>query len=464
MVSVLGHTTSKVKRYLSRFVRRFDSLITVDRLRNYSIIFIVAGMLGMVTSSVLRIIDPTIQGAFLPDYLAHWTGGSLLVSSDSGDLYDPLTQYKFQERAIGATTKLSWFVSPPIVAALYAPLSLMDYYPSGIAWFVLSSSMLVWCILSLKTLAPSLMLRKRRLIILAVLASPAVFELLGGGQDSVFILAIWLIGIRLLTARHAILAGAILGLGFAKPQLVLLVPIMLLATRNYRALGAFAAVFTALLGVSAGLVGVGGLHQWVAALSSPLYMDQVQQGQAWKMVSLPSFVLAIVPPDWGSWLATNLTWSSLPIGVGILLLRMRRLRNFPVDLQAVWVSTLATTAAFSPHLAVYDAVLFIPVVLYLLERRSSPLVRVSAVAAFGLMWLAPILHVAAGSLPWPIAIIDAPWSAIPLAAIWIESLKGLKPRRYDALQVRVPITVGPHRLHAVTGWSRLFGKPRSDST
>jgi hypothetical protein len=460
-VSVLGHTTSKVRRYFSRFVRRFDRLITVDRLRNYSIIFIIAGALGVVTSSVLRIIDPTIQGAFLPDYLAHWTGGGLLFSSDHGDLYDPVTQHKFQERAIGATTKLSWFVSPPIVAALYAPLSLMEYYPSGIVWFVLSSSMLVWCILSLKTLAPNLMLRKRTLIILAVLASPPVFELLGGGQDSVFILAIWLIGIRLLTARHAILAGAILGLGFGKPQLVLLVPIMLLATRNYRALGAFAAVFTALLGVSAGLVGVEGLHQWVATLTSPLYMDQVQQGQAWKMVSLPSFVLALFPPDWGSWLATNLTWSSLPIGVGILLLRMRRLRNLPVDTQAVWVSTLATTAAFSPHLAVYDALLLIPIVLYLLERRSSPFVRVSAVAAFGLMWLAPILHVAAGSVPWPLAIIDAPWSAVPLAAIWFESLKALTPRSLDALQGTEKIVISQQRRR-VAKVSRSFIKGKGD--
>lgn len=462
-MSVTRDIVTRLKLSLSHLVRGVDRLITADRLRNYPIIFVVAAALAVTASSIIRIIDPTIQGAFLPDYLAHWTGGRLLLAGDPSDLYDPETQYEIQKNAIGATANLSWFVSPPIVAAFYAPLGLMQYNLSGLLWLFMSSLLLVWCILSLKTLAPSLMLRKRRLIILGVLASPPVFEVLGGGQDSVFILAIWLIGIRLLTARHPILAGAILGLGFAKPQLVLLVPIMLLATRNYRALGAFAAVFTALLGVSAGLVGVEGLHQWVAALTSPLYMDQVQQGQAWKMVSLPSFILALVPPDWGSWLATNLTWSSLPVGVGILLLRLRGLRDLPVDTRAVWVSTLATTAAFSPHLAIYDAVLFIPVVLYLLERRSTPFVRVSTVAAFVLMWLAPILHMAAGSLPWPFAVIDTSWSAIPLAAIWFESLKGLKPRRFDALKVRVPMTDRPHRPHPVTAWPRLFGKPRSDN-
>jgi Glycosyltransferase family 87 len=425
-------------------------------------IFLIAGALALAVSSVLRITAPTVQGPFLPDYLAHWTGGSLVFSSDRNDLYNPLTQYTVQQEAVGATTKLSWFVSPPIVAALYAPLAVIEYNLSGILWLVLSAAMLVWCTLSLTMLAPKLMHRKRRIVLLTVLASPPVFELLGGGQDSVFILAVWLIGIRLLTAGHPVWAGVVLGLGFAKPQLVILVPIILLATRNYRALVAFAATFIALLGVSAGLVGVEGLHQWVAALTSPLYLDQVQHGQAWKMVGLPSFVLALAPPDWGSWLAANLTWSSLPIGVGILLVRMRGLHGPPADTRAVWVSALATTAVFSPHLAIYDAVLFIPVVLYLLERRSSPFVRVAAVAAFGLMWLAPVLHTAAGSLPWPVAVIDAPWSALPLAAMWVESLNGLRPRRLDSPGAE-PATPATHRLQAITGWPRLFRRPRSGS-
>ena len=69
----------------------------------------------------------------------------------------------------------------------------------------------LWCVLSLKTLAPRLMLQKRSLVVLAVLGSPAVLELLGGGQDSAVILAVWLISIRLLSSHHPIWAGVILG-------------------------------------------------------------------------------------------------------------------------------------------------------------------------------------------------------------------------------------------------------------
>lgn len=414
-------------RTIRRFIRGVDALITPDRLRNYSLILIVAGVFGLVAATLLRLTDPAANGAFLPDYLAHWTGGRLLWD-DPDNLYDPRVQNRVQNDAVGTTAALSWFVSPPIVAALYAPLALIPYSASGFVWLAISALLLVWCILSLDTLAPRLMLHKRRLVLLAVFAAPPVFELLGSGQDSAFILLLWLLGIRLFKSGHPLWAGAVLGLGFAKPQLVLVIPLVLLATRNYKALAAFSAVVAAVSGISLGLVGLDGIRHWAEALSSPLYTSEVQQGQAWKMVGLPSFVQALLPPAWGLGLASTLTLASLPIGAAILLLSILRLRNRNLDSQAVWIATLATTVTFSPHLATYDAVLFIPVVVYLLEHRSTPLLRVAVVLAFALMWLVAPLHVAALSLPWPLSVLDAPWSALPLAAIWLESLRSLAGR------------------------------------
>ncbi len=406
---------------------RFDSLITDERLRLYPIVFVIGSALGVTLSSIVRLADPTIQGSFMPDYLAHWTGGGLLLSPDPSRLYDTGAQFAYQTAALGTEVPLSWFVSPPIVAAFYAPLASLPYNVSGILWLLLSTSLLIWCALSLKFLAPKLMLRRRRVVVLAVLASPPVFELLGGGQDSAFILAVWLVGIRLLSSQRNVWAGVVLALGFAKPQLVVLVPLIFLATRNVRALASFAATCGLMLGISIGLVGMDGLVRWSEALSSPLYMEEVQQGQAWKMVSLPALAQALLPETWGAWMAPVLTTAALPIGAGILLLHLRRAHKLAeVNRTAMWIATLATTAIFSPHLATYDAVLFFPVVLFLLERWPSAVVRVSTVAAFALVWMAPVLHMAAASLPWPFAAIDAPWSAIPLAALWMASLKALR--------------------------------------
>ncbi|MGM9472263.1 glycosyltransferase family 87 protein [Pseudarthrobacter sp. YS3] len=416
-----------------RLVTLVDLLITPERLRIYPVILIVAGGLGLAAATVAHILDAGGHGTLLPDYLAHWTGG-LLLWENPRELYDPQTQNQIQGAAIGATADLAWFVSPPIVAALYAPLALMPYNVSGIFWSVLSSALLVWCIRSLDTIAPTLVPHKRKLVIVAVLAAPPTFEIMGSGQDSAFVLVLWLVGIRLFQTCHPLWAGAVLGLGFAKPQLVLVVPLVLLATRNYKALAAFSAVVAAISAVSLGLVGIDGIRQWTAAISSPLYMDEVQQGQAWKMVGLPSFVQALLPPEWGAGVAPLLTTASLPIGATVLVSTLLRLRKAVIDPRAVWIATLATTVTFSPHLATYDAVLFVPVVVFLLERRSSPSLRVATFLAFTLMWLVAPLHMLARPLPWPAGIVDAPWSALPLVAIWLESIRELRSGNLRAPQ------------------------------
>ncbi len=414
---------------VGRWGLRADRLLTRRRVRLYSVFLIAAGVLSLTLSSVMRIVDPAGQGAFLPDYLAHWTGGALLVAGETGGLYDPLRQLAFQSGAVGVSSHLAWFVSPPVVAALYAPLTLLPYTLSGFVWLAVSASLLIWCLLSLAPfLAPRLMLARRTTVLLAVAASPPVYELLGGGQDSAFALAIWLLGIRLLTAHRHAWAGAVLGLGCTKPQLVIVVPLVLLATRNYRALAAFAAVGTAFLAASVALVGPDGMRAWVEALGSGLYQEQVQHGQAWKMISLPALMLGSVPEQAGVWLTTALTGAALPAAAGILLLRLHRRSPGPADPRAVWVGALATTVAFSPHLAVYDGVLLLPVALYLLQHRPSTFVRVSVAAAFALMWLAPALHLAAAAVPALSAALNAPWSAIPVTALWWASLQHLTPR------------------------------------
>jgi hypothetical protein len=439
---ILQSTAGGRERALARWARRLDALITADRLRVYPVLLIVAGGLGLAAGSLVRVLDPAAQGAFLPDYLAHWTGGRLLWD-DPENLYDPGIQNQVQSETLGATPHLAWFVSPPIVAALYGPLALIPYNISALLWLAINTAVLIFCISSLGTVAPNLMRHRRKLVFLVVLAAPPTFELLGSGQDSTFVLLLWLTAIRLASAGYSGWAGAVLGLGFAKPQLVLVVPLVLMAVRNYKALAAFAAVVGAISGISLALVGLDGVIRWTSALSSPLYMTEVQQGQAWKMVGLPSLIQALVPPAWGGALAPVLTLASLPAGTAILLAAVFRLRKSEVDPQALWIATLATTLTFSPHLATYDAILFVPVVAYLLERGSTRARRVATVSAFALMWMVAPLHLAALSLPWPLSALDAPWASLPLAVIWIESLRALRATRHGDLEGAGPLTGRP---------------------
>lgn len=417
-----GHKTARRTSLFRRAVECIDGLITPQRLRVYPFLLIIVGAIGLLAGSLVRIVDPGTQGAFLPDYLAHWTGGRLLLDG-AENLYDPAVQSKLQGRELGAEVPLAWFVSLPVVAALYAPLALIPYNLSGLLWFVLNAALLWWCFLSLRFLAPRLFQNRRKTVLLCALAAPPTFEALGSGQDSAFVLAVWLIGIRLFIHGYPGWAGAVLGLGFTKPQLVLVIPLVLLAVRSYKALAAFVLTVGAVAAATLALVGVDGIRQWTAALASPLYMMEVQEGQAWKMTGLPSLLQSLLPAGWGQAVAPVLTLISLPIGAAVLLTVLLR-HGRAADPATVLIATLATSLTFSPHLATYDAVLFVPVAVFLLDRWPGAGLRVAVVLAFVLMWLVAPLHVAAATSPW-LSALDAPWSALPLAAIWVASLRAL---------------------------------------
>jgi hypothetical protein len=422
---------------LRRAAVRADSLLTHERLRNYPLIFVVLGSVILAISMVQRLSEPAVFGTVLPDYLAHWTGGALLLDGFGADLYNTERQVGVQAPISGTSSVLAWFVSPPLVAALYAPLALVNYSASAALWLIINVVLLAACLRSLRLVAPILMARRGGLVVLVLCASAPVFELLGGGQDSAFVLAVWLLAIRLIAGRHQFFAGAVLGLALLKPQHVLLVPVVLLVTRRLGALSGFLVMGLLQAGLSLALVGPVGIGCWVDALTGGGFGEQVQQGQAWKMVSVPAFLHAVLPESVPSAIGTILSILVLVTAAVVLvkqLVRRRRSVRQPVaagekgharhtDGMLVLVATLSTTVVFSPHLVVYDAVLFFPVALYLLENRPTVAVRLSLTAAFCTMWLAPAFHLTAGQYAWPFSIIAAPWTAIPLVILWIESLR-----------------------------------------
>ena len=117
-----------------------DQAINTERCRNYSIILIVLGY-GLIVGVTLLGHPPlTAFGTtVLPDYLAHWTGGRLVLDGQLAGLYDQRTQFEVQAAAVGQTSKLAWFVSPPFVGLLFAPLAALPYVASAALWTLLSS-------------------------------------------------------------------------------------------------------------------------------------------------------------------------------------------------------------------------------------------------------------------------------------------------------------------------------------
>jgi Gpi18-like mannosyltransferase len=442
---------------LLRVASGVDRLLTQERLRNYPVIFVVLSSVLLTLSTVQRIASPELFGSITPDYLAHWTGGALFLDGRGADLYDIEAQRAVQADIIGPSTSLSWFVSPPLVAVLYAPLAALDYTSSALIWSLISVLLLAACLWSLRDLAPRVMSEHPRLVVLIVCASASVVELVGGGQDSVFVLAVWLVAIRLIRSPHQVLAGAVLGLALLKPQHVVLVPLVLLASRRLAALGGFVLVALLQTALTLLVVGPGATMQWFAAISGGQFTEQVQAGQAWKMVSIPAFLHALVPQNLHPGSMTLIVLMVIAAAAASLV---RRVLNLPLleshgrknraalivdsDPVALLIAALATTVAFSPHLVVYDAILVVPVALFLLEHRPSRTVRLALVVFFATTWLAPTLHIAADGLPWPLSVLDAPWSAIPLLVLWWESMKLVQQQQQQQQQQRSPSFVADH--------------------
>jgi len=394
-----------------------DRWISTERCRNYSIILIVLGYGLIIVSTFLGHLPKTAFGeSFLPDYLAHWTGGRLVLDGQLATLYDQRAQFDLQTATIGQTSKLAWFVSPPFVGLLYAPLAGLPYLASAGVWTLLSVGMLLIALKLARPLAPTISGARWRMIVLVCFASQPVLELLGSGQDSAFSLLVWVAGTRLMLARRDVLAGVVFALGLCKPQLFVLVPVVLLVQRRFQSLVAWLSTASVLALISVRMVGVDGAQNWLILPFGDAYRESVQMGQAWKMQGIPSFVTSLMP----SALAREGEVVGLLAAFAIMVFFIRTCRRWPTSSGGVgmWAFAALTTVLVSPHLVVYDLVLLLPALLYLVEREDVPAVRVALFALFVITWMAPVGHLLAAAVPWPLSVIGAGWGAVPIFVLW----------------------------------------------
>jgi hypothetical protein len=389
-------------------------LLSRERVRNYSAILLAGSVLALAVSAVARTVSPGTAGMLLPDFLAHWTGGRMLVEGNASALYDPQVQQALQSSLGARTGDLAWFVSPPFVAAAYVPFAVLPYPVAAAAWTVASLGLL-WAALSrLRSFGPGLWASERRLVLLAVAASYPVFELVGGGQDSAVSLAVWVAGILLAVAGRDVPAGIVFSLGLMKPQLVVLVPVVFALQHRVRGLLTFGAGGALFALASLSVAGPAGVEAWLRALGSPLYTEHVIVGQAWKAATLPALTTSLVAPA-GPDVAAAAGYLVAAVLAGSFVLWAVRTRP---DRLRLWVAALATTVAASPHLMLYDAVLLVPVAVFALDRLGTDRVRWAVAAAFCLAWAMPSLHSLAGGHGWPISVVAAPWVAVPVSLLW----------------------------------------------
>jgi hypothetical protein len=364
----------------------------------------------------------------LPDFVAHVAGGRIVARGGAPALYDPNAQRSVETELTGDPSYLNLYLSPPFVAALYAPLAVLPYGAAAALWTALTLALVAVSFVQLRACAPEAPPQDARLFLLVAVASQPLLELLGSGQDTAVSLAIWATGVRLSLERRDAAAGAVFGLGAFKPQLFVVPWLVFLALRRWRAALLFAVVAGAALAASLAVDGPHGLAAWLALLRSPEYWSGIRAARGWKMHGIGSLAASAVPP------AFRAIGEALGLAIALSVLTATCARAGRVarsSERSTWAMASLAALLCAPHLFVYDLViLWVPAAL-LVDRGLARRERLALAAIFALTWTASLRAIVAARLPWPAALVGSSWTALPIGVLWQAALR--RPRQPSAV-------------------------------
>ena len=183
------------------------------------------------------------------DFINTWFYGQAFWANDPGRFYDQ----EIYERAIQAVFPANRFDHvwsyPPVFLVFAAPFGLFSY-PVALA---------LWTLLGLGALFLTVHRKGWRWRTSTVLFSPAVLQAVVAGQISLFC-ATALIGVFRSMDRHPVRAGLLLLCLCVKPQMALLFPVLLIASRRWRVLFAAAGGVAAIVLIS---ILLNGTQTWI---------------------------------------------------------------------------------------------------------------------------------------------------------------------------------------------------------
>ncbi len=353
--------------------------------------FFVAGTHGAFT----RMPDPPTT----TDFASFYTAGRLANLHRAPDAYDPAAHARAEAAVIAPGVDEKRFLNPPVFLLVCAPLARLPYLPAFILF-------------ELATFLPWLWLTTRiagggRLAALCLASIPAVWWALGWGQNS-FLSASLMAAGGLLLPRRPLLAGAAWGALCFKPHFAVLIPVALLASRQWRAILGAGASVAALCGLTTACFG---LPVWAAFLAMARHARQavesgiqlsghIDPGGAARLAGLPA------PASWA------LQAAMLLLAAAAVAWIWRR--NSPsgphhATTQAVLV---AATLVAMPFLLFYDLVMAGVAAAWLARAARTggwqpgepTLLAAAFLASLAAFPSAALLHLAVGALAAPVLL------------------------------------------------------------
>jgi len=302
-------------------------------------------------------ISGNLQG---PDFFSFYAAAEIFVKQGPSSVYDILTQKQYEiaitQRPADSFIVLPYF-HPPFYTLLIAPLAFLSYRAAYYAMTAFNVALLI--ALTVILVRGSLRVHGRAVIVAVSLIAgflPVFVTILQGQSDLVVLVP--LAGAYMAWSRgRAGWAGVLSALAFSKPQLLLLIPILFITRRSWRAMAGFAGTVLGLAVVSIAGFGLNPVLEYVSSVGSWAIGGQLPtHGQAvYTDTAAYSLrhILEILPGG-GKVIA-------FAILVGLLALVAVSLSWRPDKPRLDFALAVAASLVLSPHQNVHDlALLVIP--------------------------------------------------------------------------------------------------------
>ena len=206
-----------------------------------------------------------------PDFFNFYAAAKLYVSSGGAAVYDIAMQRQVELQITGQDPSrfiLLPYFHPPYYTILIAPLAYLDYRR---AYYVMAAvNVLLVAALIVILVRSSLRVHGRGWLVASAMIGgffPLFVTVLQGQSDLVVLVP--LAGAYAAWARGRYgMAGALSALALAKPQLLLLIPVLFIARRAWRALAGFGGVLCALGLISVAAFGLGPVITYLTSIGT----------------------------------------------------------------------------------------------------------------------------------------------------------------------------------------------------
>lgn len=320
------------------------------------------------------------------DFISYWAAGVLVLDGNPLGSYDIALHREIELRAAHVEGAMPFPYPPPFLLVV-APFGLLPFATAALCWVAIT---FLFYILCMRAFAP------RAGWVAA--AYPPVLTTAVIGQNA-FLLGGLMAGGLALLARRPFLAGIVLGGLVVKPQLGVVLPFVLLAAREWRAIAGAALSSMGLLALGAAAFGIHAYAAWLE--QAPTFAAVMTENlSGWHKMA--SVYAALRLAGAGHALALSLHIAVAVGAVGAACLVWHRVR----DIGARAGSLAAATALISPYLYGYDTLILVLPFIWLAQFPRDR----AALAAIWLISLAGFLQ------NWVAAL---PVNPTPLAAIWL---------------------------------------------